>query len=403
MLVNSMAVGREFANGEHPGSTLDEGNQGRFLSSSSEVSATLPDVHSVRNTHFLPGREALEQLEWNWRPAGSQRPAPRHPGEDQKRGKDLLGEFPAPRERGVSVESRLSPIEDRQERAIRTVFVSDTHLGCRHAHAVELLDFLRSVEPESLYLVGDIIDGWKLKKSFAWKQVYNDILSRLHELAASGTKIYLTPGNHDAFLRRFQWGFDFVTIEDEFVFEAADGRKYLVIHGDKFDVVEQSAQWVSGVASIGYDLLLSANWLFSRWFKAPASGSYSFSGRVKRSVKQAVRYISSFEQRLARYALEQGCEGVICGHIHTPAHDHRHGIVYCNTGDWVENCTAFVEYAHGEMELIHYFETFSTRKTSAADCSHETSVTNNSLPLPIPALACACSELAPQDLAAVPC
>ncbi|MBA4032178.1 MAG: UDP-2,3-diacylglucosamine diphosphatase [Planctomyces sp.] len=357
------------------------GNQGGFPQNESGHSILQNLLHA-----FSPPRDAAEHLEWNWRP---------HSKNSSRTG-GLLDEFPA--------RPRLNPVEDPTARAIRTVFISDTHLGCRHAHAVELLDFLRSVEPESLYLVGDIIDGWKLKKSFAWKQVYNDILSRLHELAAAGTKIYLTPGNHDAFLRRFQWGFDFVTIRDEFVFEAADGTKYLVIHGDKFDVVEQSAQWVSGIASIGYDLLLSANWLFSRYFKAPASGSYSFSGRVKKSVKSAVRYISSFEQRLARYAVEQGCEGVICGHIHTPAHDRRHGIIYCNTGDWVENCTAFVEYASGQLELIHYFETPSTRDSSVAETRGENVLPRDQFHnLPLPALACARSEPTSADVAAASC
>lgn len=239
-----------------------------------------------------------------------------------------------------------------RRQAVRALFVSDIHLGCRHAHPHEFLRFLQGYAPESLYIVGDFIDWWKLRRSHAWEQVYNDILSHLHEMAENGTEIFYTPGNHDAFLRSYLWNFSFVRISDEFVHTLADGRRFLVTHGDKFDRVECAAGWVSMLASIGYDSLLSVNRVISRFRNQPRSGEYSFSAGIKRRVKKIVRYISDFEVRLADYARKRGCSGVLCGHIHTPALTEIQGITYANTGDWVENCSAFVEYDDGVLELL---------------------------------------------------
>jgi UDP-2,3-diacylglucosamine pyrophosphatase LpxH len=247
-------------------------------------------------------------------------------------------------------------VRQGRSRRIRSLFVSDVHLGCRHAHTTEFLEFLHRQHPDRLYIVGDFVDWWKLRKSHAWQQVFNDILARLYELSERGTRIYYTPGNHDAFLRLYSWNFSFIHVADEFVIKLADGRRFLVTHGDKFDRVECAARWVSVLASFGYDALLSANRLWS-WLRGQRrSGNVAFSAGVKRTVKQFVRYISDFEQRLADHARAQDCAGVICGHIHTPANADIFGIQYCNTGDWVENCTAFVEYDSGVLELIRYYD-----------------------------------------------
>lgn len=254
-----------------------------------------------------------------------------------------------------------------RRRQVRSLFVSDVHLGSSHAHAVEFLDFLQQYHPQRIYIVGDFIDWWKLRKSHAWQQVFNDILARLYELSEQGVRIYYTPGNHDAFLRLFQWNFSFVHVADEFVIRMVNGQRFLVTHGDKFDVVESSARWISMVASIGYDVLLSANSLVSWLRREQRGGQYSLSNTVKRRVKQFVRYISNFEQRLAEHARQQGCTGVICGHIHTPTIAEIFGIQYCNTGDWVENCTAFVEYDSGVLELIRYFDEDRRSEPSDAD------------------------------------
>jgi UDP-2,3-diacylglucosamine pyrophosphatase LpxH len=236
------------------------------------------------------------------------------------------------------------------------MFVSDVHLGCKYAHVPEFLDFLNRHQPDQLYIVGDFIDGWKLRRSLAWQPLFNEVLGRLYELYESGTSLYYTPGNHDDFLRKFAWNFGFAKVADEFHYIAGDGRKFLVTHGDKFDRVECGAKWMSVLASLGYDGLLWANRLAHRWQGTPKSGAYSFSAGVKRRVKQLVQYVSDFERRLLEHARRQNCDGVICGHIHTPLHAVRNGLTYINTGDWVENCTAFVEYEDGEFELLHYFD-----------------------------------------------
>lgn len=249
-------------------------------------------------------------------------------------------------------------------RRVRTMFVSDVHLGCRHAHVREFLDFLRRHQPDQLYIVGDFIDGWKLRRSLAWQPLFNEVLGRLYELYEEGTSLFYTPGNHDAFLRKFAWNFGFAKVADEFVYQAGDGRRFLVTHGDKFDRVECGARWMSYAASFGYDALLSANWLASRWRGEPKAGRYTFSAGVKRRVKQLVRYISDFETRLTDHSRQMGCDGVICGHIHTPALAQLGAQTYVNTGDWVENCTAFVEYDDGGFQLLRYFDTIRCWDTS---------------------------------------
>jgi UDP-2,3-diacylglucosamine pyrophosphatase LpxH len=260
-------------------------------------------------------------------------------------------------------------VRQGRNRRVRSLFVSDVHLGCRHAHVQEFLRFVRRQNPESLYIVGDFVDWWKLRKSHAWQQAFNDILARLYELSEQGTRIFYTPGNHDAFLRQYSWNFSFVKVADEFVVKLSDGRKFLVTHGDRFDRVECAAAWVSMLASVAYDGLLSLNRLVSWYRRTPRSGACAFSSAVKRTVKQAVRYISDFERRLAEHARRRDCSGVICGHIHTPAFAEIHGVQYCNTGDWVENCTAFVEYDDGVLELIHYLdEDGSAEPSDAAIC-----------------------------------
>ncbi|MBX3450090.1 MAG: UDP-2,3-diacylglucosamine diphosphatase [Planctomycetaceae bacterium] len=269
--------------------------------------------------------------------------------------------------------------QGRRCRSVRALFVSDIHLGCRHARTREFLDFLNRYEPEQLYLIGDFIDGWKLRRKLDWRPEFNDILSRLYELHEHGTQIFYTPGNHDDFLRQFRWNFGFVSIEDEFVHQTADGQRFLVTHGDKFDRVEAAAKWVSVMASLGYDVLLSANRLFSRWRRTTPGSEYSLGSTIKRRVKAFVRYISDFESRLAGHARERNCEGVICGHIHTPARADLGGVVYCNTGDWVENCTAFVEDYAGELRLIRYFDDHRAVSAPATDDCH-TVITRAAVP-----------------------
>ncbi len=240
---------------------------------------------------------------------------------------------------------------DWNGRVVRTLFVSDVHLGCRHSQAEPFLELLERLDPRQLYLVGDFIDGWKLKRKWRWLPVYDQILRRLMALKRSGAQIYYTPGNHDSFLRGFLANFGVVEIEDRFVHQAADGRRFLVTHGDQFDSIEQNCQWLSVVASYGYDMLLSLNWFVNR-LRGKKLDPYAFCGVVKRRVKMLVRHVSEFEAKLVENAEQEECDGIICGHIHAPRIMDINGLSYCNTGDWVENCSALVEYEDGGFELI---------------------------------------------------
>ncbi len=250
--------------------------------------------------------------------------------------------------------------EPSRSRTIRTLFVSDVHLGTRHARADLLADFLSQHQPEQLYLVGDFIDGWKLQRRWRWDLACGAVIDRIVAMGASCTDVYYTPGNHDDFLRteaylhRALRHFDFLRVRDEFVHELADGRRFLVVHGDQFDKFETEAQWVSRMAAVGYDALLSTNRLVSRTLTGRQH--YGFSAFVKGSVKSVVRFLSEFETRLMERAEELECDGAVCGHVHTPTISQHDGLTYCNTGDWVEHCSALVEYGDGTLELVHWNE-----------------------------------------------
>jgi UDP-2,3-diacylglucosamine pyrophosphatase LpxH len=244
---------------------------------------------------------------------------------------------------------------------VRTVFISDVHLGHKHSQGLQLIRFLEDLRPQSLYLVGDIIDGWALGSRSGWSEACTDVLRRLSEMADQGTQLYYTPGNHDAFLRdtsglRFVTErFDFVQIADEFLFEAADGRRFVVTHGDLFDVFETSAQWISVVLSVFYNTCLSANRWLSVLMGRKNKSPYHLCSMGKRIVKRVVRFLSRYERSLSDYARRKNCDGVICGHLHTPKITERDGFVYCNTGDWVEHCTALIEGNDGTLSLLQFY------------------------------------------------
>ncbi len=242
---------------------------------------------------------------------------------------------------------------DESPRAVRSLFVSDIHLGCRHSQAEPFLELLQRYEPRYLYVVGDFIDGWKLKRRWRWLPVYDRIFQRLMSLKRSGTELLYTPGNHDAFLRNFLANFGVVEVRDRFVHVTADGRRFLVTHGDQFDKVEQRMPWLSLVASYAYDLLLSTNWMVNK-LRGKKSDPYALCGMVKRRVKYLVSHVSEFEEKVIESALASRCGGIICGHVHAPRIIEVGGLTYCNTGDWVENCSALVEHHDGSMELVRH-------------------------------------------------
>jgi len=237
--------------------------------------------------------------------------------------------------------------------SIRSIFVSDVHLGCRYTHAEALLQFLRAHEPEHLYLVGDIIDGWRLQRGWYWTDTYTYLLRHIVGLMKRGTRVYYTPGNHDEFLRYYLHDLGSIQIADELVHVTADGRRLLVMHGDQFDTAVRHAPWLAHLGDTGYNVLLGMNIVFNGVRRRLGMEYWSLSAAVKRRVKQATNFISNFETLITQHAADRDCAGVVCGHIHTPRIASRGGIGYYNTGDWVESCTALVEHGDGTLELLH--------------------------------------------------
>ncbi|MCC9605941.1 UDP-2,3-diacylglucosamine diphosphatase [Blastopirellula sp. JC732] len=235
---------------------------------------------------------------------------------------------------------------------VRTLFISDVHLGCRYARVEPLLDLLNRHDPEYVYIVGDFIDGWRLRKRWHWEPIYNAILSRLFEMSEAGSKIRYAPGNHDDFLRDIRFNFGFIEIADEFIHNCPDGRRFLVTHGDKFDQVETKAKWLSVLGSFAYDSLCWFNQLVNTWRRHFKMRGLPLAAMVKKRVKAAVTFVSDFETNLVNHARDLNCQGVVCGHIHTPAMDQRGDVIYCNTGDWIENATALLEYEDGRLEIV---------------------------------------------------
>ena len=238
-------------------------------------------------------------------------------------------------------------------RTYRALFISDVHLGTKGCQAERLLDFLREYDAETIYLVGDIVDGWALKGGWYWPQPHNDVVQKLLRKARKGARVVYVPGNHDEVLRGF-YGTHFGGIEvvENAMHEGADGRRYLVTHGDQFDLVVQNARWLAHLGDKAYDFAIQMNRFvnfFRRMFKVPY---WSLSQWAKQKVKNAVNYIGAFEQALAAEARRHDADGVICGHIHYAVIRDEGGIRYMNCGDWVESCTALVEHEDGRFEII---------------------------------------------------
>ncbi|MEO9337846.1 UDP-2,3-diacylglucosamine diphosphatase [Mesorhizobium sp. SB112] len=240
-------------------------------------------------------------------------------------------------------------------RKFRTLFISDVHLGSKAAKAEFLVDFLRFHDAETIYLVGDIVDGWRLRRAWHWPQSHNDVVQKLLRKARKGTKIIYIAGNHDEFLRMFQGvHFGGILVADRIVHEAADGKRYLVIHGDQFDAVVHNARWLAYVGDHAYDMAIVINRAVSfvrRMFGWPY---WSFSSWAKQNVKKAVNFIGAFQNAVVDEAKRSDVDGVVCGHIHHAVIEDMGDVRYVNSGDWVESCTAVVEHFDGRMEIIHW-------------------------------------------------
>lgn len=235
----------------------------------------------------------------------------------------------------------------------RSIWISDIHLGTRGCNAEMLLNFLRRTESEYLYLVGDIFDLWRLKKTWYWRQAHNDVVQKLLRKARKGTRVIYIPGNHDEHFRDFaRHRFGRVVVLKEAFHTTADGRRFLVIHGDQFDGVVKYARWLAILGDTAYNSVLKVNTGFNIIRRKLGFSYWSLSAYLKHKVKNAVEYISNYEHAVVAEARRRRADGVICGHIHTAEIRTIDGIVYCNDGDWVESCTALVEHDDGRLEIL---------------------------------------------------
>jgi UDP-2,3-diacylglucosamine pyrophosphatase LpxH len=247
-------------------------------------------------------------------------------------------------------------------RRFRALFISDVHLGARVCQADRLLDFLRCHDAETIYLVGDIVDGWQLRSGWHWPQSHNDVVQKLLRKARKGTRVVYLPGNHDEFLRDY-YGTHFGGIEvvETAIHRAVDGLRYLVVHGDVFDLVVKHARWLALLGDTAYELAIFVNRYFNAIRRRLGFPYWSLSQWAKHKVKNAVNYIGAFEETLAAEARRCDVDGVICGHIHKAAIRDDFGIRYMNCGDWVESCTALAERADGHFEIITWTEAADTQ------------------------------------------
>ncbi len=253
-------------------------------------------------------------------------------------------------------------VQPTAPRHYRALFISDVHLGTKGCQAARLLDFLRDHDADTIFLVGDIVDGWQLKAGWYWPQPHNDVVQKLLRKARHGARIIYIPGNHDEFLRNY-FGTHFGGIEmvADAIHLGADGKRFLVTHGDHFDIVVKHARWLALLGDHAYAFAMATN-NATNWVRRRFGLSYwSLSRWAKLKVKTAVNYIGDFEHALAAEARRQHCEGVICGHIHHPIMRDIAGIRYVNCGDWVESCTAAAENQDGTIEILSWAEPAAER------------------------------------------
>ena len=239
----------------------------------------------------------------------------------------------------------------------RTIFISDVHLGTKGCQADVLDDFLRNNSSEKLYLVGDIVDGWKLSKRIYWPQEHSNVIRKIIGKARKGTKVFYIPGNHDEILRKWldmDLRFGRIRIVENKVHKGADGKKYFVVHGDTFDGITRLAPWVAWLGDSAYEVTQNLNRWYNQVRKKLGMRYWSFSKFLKHNVKKAVDFIFKYEQNVSEYCAKQGYDGAITGHIHTPEIKQVNGITYMNCGDWVENTTALVEHHDGSFEIVEW-------------------------------------------------
>ncbi len=249
-------------------------------------------------------------------------------------------------------------------RHYRTLFISDIHLGTRNAQADALLDFLRVAEADVIYLVGDIVDFWKVRRGPYWPQAHNDVLQKLLRKVRKGGRIIFIPGNHDEGLRDYcGTTFGGIEILRDTVHVAANGQRYVVMHGDEFDIVVRYARWLAFLGDRSYETALWLNGPLNWARRHLGLGYWSLSAYLKGRVKSAVNFIGEFETALSDVARRRDADGIICGHIHHAANRHIGDIHYLNCGDWVESCTAIYETFDGEFGILRWLDEIEARDT----------------------------------------
>ena len=261
----------------------------------------------------------------------------------------------------------------------RTIFISDLHLGSKGCQSSMLLDFLRNTRSDYLYLVGDIIDGWRLKNKWFWPQEHNDVVQKILRKARHGTKVYYVSGNHDELVRKFvPINLGEVNIVNEVIHITADNKKLLILHGDKFDAIIRVAPWLAHLGDYAYDFALWINVTLNKIRKALGYKYWSLSKFLKLKVKKAVSYINRYEEVVANYAFKKNMNGVVCGHIHHASDKIIGDVHYYNDGDWVENCSALVEHFDGKLELIYWKDIIETYEGSQLSSpTYSTNSTNS--------------------------
>ena len=250
-----------------------------------------------------------------------------------------------------------NPEQPNATRRYRSVFVSDAHLGTAGSQAEKLAAFLKHCRCDRLYLVGDIVDGWRLKSTFFWPQAHTNVIRRILTLSKRGTQVYYVTGNHDDFLRKFvdyELRMGNIHVVNDVVHVTADDRRFFVIHGDLFDVVTRYHRWVARIGDVAYVTLLRVNRHFNSVRARLGYPYWSLSAYAKHKVKSAVNFIGEFEKAVAHECRRRGFDGIVCGHIHHPEIKTIEGVTYCNAGDWVESCSALVEHDDGRFEIVHW-------------------------------------------------
>lgn len=248
-------------------------------------------------------------------------------------------------------------LDNHQRKHYRAIWISDVHLGTRHAQVGKLLDFLRDTECEHLYIVGDFIDGWQLRRKWYWADDYNVLIQKLLRKNRKQTRVTFITGNHDEFLEKFLGlSFGAVRLAERAVHTTADGKEFLVIHGHQFDGLSHFNRLLDRVGSVLYDRILDLNVWINRARRGLGFGYWSFASYIKLKAKAAVKYVTDYEDAMIQFARKSEMAGVICGHIHRPEIRDVGGVLYLNCGDWVENCTALAEDFNGNFSLIKFHE-----------------------------------------------